>query len=57
VYYEPLSVAIDRSSELEPGSLVDRISEIVDEMHDDGTLSKLSRKWYGTDLTVPQATS
>jgi ABC-type amino acid transport substrate-binding protein len=33
-------------------SLVDRISEIVTEMHDDGTLIELSEKWYGTDLTV-----
>jgi polar amino acid transport system substrate-binding protein len=52
LYYEPLSVAIDRSSQLDPTSLVDRISEIVDEMHEDGTLVELSEKWYGTDLTV-----
>lgn len=54
VYYEPLSVAIDRSSELDPTSLVERISEIVNEMHDDGTLSELSEKWYGADLTKRQ---
>jgi polar amino acid transport system substrate-binding protein len=52
LYYEPLSVAIDRSSQLDPTSLVDRISEIVREMHDDGTMIELSEKWYGTDLTV-----
>lgn len=52
LYYEPLAVAIDKSSELDPTSLVDRISEIVEEMHDDGTLVELSEKWYGTDLTV-----
>jgi polar amino acid transport system substrate-binding protein len=51
VFFEPLSVAIDRSSELDPEGLVDRISEIVEEMHDDGTLTELSEKWYGTDLT------
>lgn len=51
VYYEPLSVAIDRSSQLDPQGLVDRISEIVEEMHDDGTLAELSQKWYGIDLT------
>ena len=55
LYYEPLSVAIDRKSQLDPESLVDRISEIVDEMHEDGTLSELSQKWYGTDLTVKSA--
>lgn len=51
LYYEPLSVAIDRSSQLDPTSLVDRISEIIEEMHDDGTMVELSEKWYGTDLT------
>ena len=52
LYYEPLSVAVDKSSQLDPTSLVDRISEIIDEMHDDGTMVELSDKWYGTDLTV-----
>lgn len=52
LYYEPLSVAVDKSSQLDPTSLVDRISEIIEEMHDDGTMIELSEKWYGTDLTV-----
>jgi polar amino acid transport system substrate-binding protein len=54
LFFEPLSVAIDRSSQLDPTALVDRISEIVTEMHEDGTLSELSEKWYGTDITVAQ---
>jgi polar amino acid transport system substrate-binding protein len=52
LYYEPLAVAIDKNSQLDPASLVDRISEIVEDMHDDGTLAELSEKWYGTDLSV-----
>ena len=52
LYYEPLAVAIDRKSQLDPTSLVKKVSEIVKEMHDDGTLTKLSMKWYGSDLTV-----
>jgi polar amino acid transport system substrate-binding protein len=52
LYYEPLSVAIDKSSQLDPTSLVERISEIIEEMHADGTMVELSEKWYGTDLTV-----
>ncbi len=52
LYYEPLSVAVDRKSQLDPTSLVDRISEIIEEMHDDGTMVDLSEEWYGTDLTV-----
>jgi polar amino acid transport system substrate-binding protein len=51
VYYEPLSVALDRNSQLDPQRLLDRISEIIEEMHEDGTLSELSEKWYGVDLT------
>jgi polar amino acid transport system substrate-binding protein len=56
LYYEPLSVAVDRRSQLDPQSLVDRISEIVEEMHDDGTLVELSEKWYGTNLTTAPRT-
>jgi ABC-type amino acid transport substrate-binding protein len=43
---------IDRSAQLDPTSLVERILEIVEEMHGDGTLSELSNNWYGVDLTV-----
>jgi polar amino acid transport system substrate-binding protein len=55
VFYEPLAVAIDKSSELDPTSLVDAVSGIVDDMHSDGTLTTMSKKWYdGTDLSVQQ---
>jgi polar amino acid transport system substrate-binding protein len=52
VFYEPLGVAFDRASALDAQSLVDRVSEIIEEMHADGTLSELSMTWYGEDLTV-----
>ncbi|HSJ50904.1 MAG TPA: transporter substrate-binding domain-containing protein [Actinomycetota bacterium] len=51
LFGEPLAVAIDRSSSLDPTSLVDRVSQIIEEMHADGTLTELSMKWYGTDLS------
>ncbi len=51
IYYEPLAVAIDKNAPEDPMTLVDAISDIVEEMHSDGTLSELSDKWYGTDLT------
>jgi polar amino acid transport system substrate-binding protein len=51
VYFEPLSVALDRNSQLDPQRLLDRISEIIEDMHEDGTLTELSEKWYGVDLT------
>jgi polar amino acid transport system substrate-binding protein len=54
LYYEPLAVAIDKESPANPKPLVKEISKIVEEMHKDGTLTELSRKWYGYDLTVKQ---
>jgi polar amino acid transport system substrate-binding protein len=52
LYYEPLSVAFDKSSELDQTSLVAAVSDIIEEMHSDGTLTELSMQWYGEDLTV-----
>lgn len=55
VFYEPLAVGLDKSSELDGEGLLEAIDSIVGEMHDDGTLSELSKKWYdGEDLTVQQ---
>jgi len=51
LFYEPLAVAVDRSSQPDAQSLVDEISGIIEDMHADGTLSELSQKWYGQDLT------
>lgn len=52
VFYEPLAVAFDKSSELDGASLVEAVTAIVEEMHADGTLSSLSEQWYGADLTT-----
>jgi len=52
VFYEPLAVAFDKSSQLDPTSLLEAVSGIVEEMHADGTLSELSMKWFGTDYTT-----
>jgi polar amino acid transport system substrate-binding protein len=54
LYYEPLAVAIDKQSPANPKPLVDEVKKIVKEMHEDGTLTKLSEKWYGYDLTKKQ---
>ncbi|MGI8612480.1 MAG: transporter substrate-binding domain-containing protein [Nocardioidaceae bacterium] len=55
VFYEPLAVAIDKSSKADPASLVEAVDGIVAEMHADGTLADLSKKWYGgVDLSVQQ---
>jgi polar amino acid transport system substrate-binding protein len=57
VYYEPLCMAFDKADPIDNKSLVDAVSKIVDEMHKDGTLTSLSMKWYGTDLTTTGAAS
>ncbi len=54
VFYEPLSVGFDKSSEPSSESLFEAVDGIVDEMHSDGTLTALSEKWYGSDLTTQQ---
>ncbi|MEZ5093148.1 transporter substrate-binding domain-containing protein [Nocardioides sp.] len=55
LFYEPLAVAFDKSSSLDDASLLAAVDQIVADMHTDGTLTKLSEKWYdGIDLTVQQ---
>jgi polar amino acid transport system substrate-binding protein len=51
VYYEDLGIALDQKSPLDSKSLADEITKIVDEMHKDGTLTKLANKYYSSDLT------
>jgi polar amino acid transport system substrate-binding protein len=48
VFYEPLAVAVDKDDP----EFSAKIAEIVKAMHADGTLSKLSQTWYGTDLST-----
>ena len=55
VFYEPLSVAFDKSAPEDAAALRDRVDEILAEMHGDGTLTRMSEQWYdGVDLTVQQ---
>ena len=52
LFGEPLAVAFDKSSELDDASLLAAVDQIVKDMHDDGTLTELSKKWYeGIDVT------
>ena len=54
LFYEPLAAAIDKESPADPKPFVDEVSKIIKEMHEDGTLTELSEKWYGVDLTKKQ---
>jgi polar amino acid transport system substrate-binding protein len=51
LFREKDAIAIDKASPLDPTSLVEAVDNTVKEMHADGTLSTLSVKWFGTDLT------
>ena len=51
VFSENLAVSFDKNSALPNDTLVTRVSEIVAEMHSDGTLRDLSMKWFNEDLT------
>ncbi len=55
LFTEELAAAVVKDAPLDNTSLVARVSQIIDQMHADGTLSDLSEKWYGTDLTQPPA--
>jgi len=48
-YYEPLSIALDKSR-ANSESMVKKLNEIILAMNHDGTLVKLSEKFYGTNL-------
>lgn len=53
VFYEPLAVGIDKGDD----EFAAKIKEVIAAMHKDGTLSKLSQKYYGADLTKPKGSS
>lgn len=51
VYQDRAAIVLDRSSDRESLSLLLAIDGIVDAMHRDGTLRRLSRKYYGADFS------
>ena len=50
VYFEPLAISVDKSGP-DPTDFVAAMTKIVNDMHSDGTLTTLSNKWFGADLT------
>lgn len=50
VFFEPLAVAVEKGDK----ELSEKIAEAIKTIQTDGTLSKLSVKWYGVDYTVTQ---
>jgi polar amino acid transport system substrate-binding protein len=52
VFFEYLAVDVDKKHSKDPISLVYKVNEIIQQMHDDGTLLKISLQYYGEDLTT-----
>lgn len=50
VFYEPLAAASDKARD-GSAELVKKVSSIFESMHQDGTLTRFSMKWYGFDVT------
>jgi hypothetical protein len=46
---------VDKSSELDVRSFVDRVTQIVQGLHEDGTLSDLSVEFFGHDYSAAAA--
>lgn len=55
VYFEYLSGAVDKAHSKDPISLVRKLNELIQAMHADGTLLRLSQQYYGMDLTTAAA--
>jgi len=55
VFSEDLAPSYDKSSTLPTDSLRAEIDKIITGMHGDGTLSALSMKWFGEDITMNPA--
>lgn len=51
VFFEYLAAAVDKASSRDSLPLVKKVSEVIQQMHADGTLAKLSQQFYGLDLT------
>ena len=46
---------VDKGSRLSVKSLVDRVDEIMNAAHTDGTMKAMSMQWFGTDYTTSAA--
>jgi polar amino acid transport system substrate-binding protein len=55
VFFEYLAAAFDKESTLDEAPFVNKVNEIIQQLHSDGTLLNLSQKYYGTDLTTAAA--
>lgn len=52
VFSEDLAASFDKSSTLPTDSLRAEVDKVISGMHSDGTLTSLSMKWFGEDITM-----
>lgn len=52
VFFEYLAAATDKKSSLDPVAFVQKVSEIIQNMHQDGTLLRFSQQYYREDFTT-----
>lgn len=52
VFEDSSAIALDRESPVQSAPLLWAITGIIHDMHRDGTLSRLSQKYYGIDITI-----
>lgn len=55
VYFEYLAAAFDKASSKDPVSFVKKVTEIINQMHSDGTLKNMSIEFYSMDLASAAA--
>ena len=55
LFFAYASVTVDRASRRDPENLLAGIDQIIKKLHDNGTLSTLSTKYHGIDLTKEAA--
>ena len=55
IFFEYLAAAFDKKAGKDPTSFVKKVSEVIQQMHSDGTLQKLSQQYYSTDLATAAA--
>jgi polar amino acid transport system substrate-binding protein len=56
VYFEYLAGAVDKTSTKDPVSFAQKVTEIIQQLHANGTLKTLSEQFYGLDLASDAAT-
>lgn len=56
VFYSYLAPAVDQASGKSQTAFLEKVNEIVAQLHEDGSLADLSRKHFGGDLTAEAGT-